>query len=215
MPRHTPMGQSIAKLCNHSLESHIERLNVRNELILLEMKEKKSEFFWFVIFTQPNHEKIACSNLNKKGIEAFLPLRKEIRQWSDRKMKVEVPYFPNYLFVNLRKIDRYIVFEAPGVIRYLDSNQNPTVMDEKEMTIIKKLESLEKFEVTSETFSKGDAVVITSGPLMNMEGVLVDKKGSKRLLLQLQSIKRNLIIEVAAYNLRKIPNAIECSPVLC
>jgi transcriptional antiterminator RfaH len=175
----------------------------------------KKDFFWFTLFTMPNHEKIVCGNLNKIGIESFLPMRKEMRQWSDRKMKVEVPYFPNYLFVNIRKVDRYKVFEVPGVVRYLDSNQNPTVMREKEINIIKTLESAGKFEVTSENFSKGDLVVITSGPLKNLQGVLIDKKGTKRLLLQIESIKRNLLVDVAAYSLKKIHEVGVLKPVLC
>lgn len=164
----------------------------------------KSDFSWYVLFTMPNHEKIVCGNLHKKGIETFLPLRKEIRTWSDRKVKIEAPCFPNYIFVNIRKVDRYRVFEVPGIVRYLDSNQNPTTIREKEINIIRKLVVEENFEVTTDNFIKGDAVMITSGPLQNLKGVLVDRKGTKRLLLEIESIKRNLLIDVAAYNLMKI-----------
>jgi len=158
---------------------------------------------WFVLFTMPNHEKMVCQNLMKRGIEAFLPLRKEIRQWSDRKKRIMVPLFPNYVFIKIPANDRFKVFEVPGIVRYLDSNANPTVIREREIDIIKSFLN-EDFEVTNEQFAKGDEVLITSGPMRNIRGVLVCKRGTKRLLISIESIKRNLLIDVSPYNLERM-----------
>jgi len=54
---------------------------------------------WYVVYTTPRGEKKANHRLEEKGIETYLPLRKTIRQWSDRKKKIEVPLFTSYLFV--------------------------------------------------------------------------------------------------------------------
>lgn len=172
------------------------------------MPDTSRDLKWFVLFTMPHHERSVFRNLTQKGIGALLPMRKAVKQWSDRKMKYEVPYFPNYVFVNIRRIDRYKVFEVPGIVRYLDSNQNPTVMVEEEINMIRLLEGREDIEVSIENFVKGEAVTISSGPLKNYTGVVVNTKGTKKLVLRLDSVKRNLLIDIAAYCLEKIPKGV-------
>jgi transcriptional antiterminator RfaH len=158
---------------------------------------------WYVLYTMPHHEKSVCQGLTRKGIEAHFLVRKEIRQWSDRKRKMEVPVFPNYIFLQIRRGDRFKVFEIPGIVRYLDSNQDPTVIPQYEIDFILQLKN-ESYEVTNDAFHKGDQVVIESGPLRNWKGILVEKKGTKRLLVEISSIKRNLLIDVSSYQLKKI-----------
>ena len=40
---------------------------------------------WFALYTKSRHEKILERELMKKGLQTFLPLKKVIRHWSDRK----------------------------------------------------------------------------------------------------------------------------------
>ena len=56
---------------------------------------------WFAIQTRSRHEKKANVELQEKGIESFLPLHAEKHKWSDRDRIVEVPLFPQYLFVRI------------------------------------------------------------------------------------------------------------------
>lgn len=158
---------------------------------------------WYIIFTISNHEKSINNNLKKRGINTFLPLRKEVRQWSDRKKKVEVPCFPNYLFVNLSANERYKILEVPGVVRFLDSNQNPTTISEEEIDFIRKVSQGEGFNLTLEEFNEGDSVIITSGPLQNLRGTLVNIKGKERLLVEIRSINKNVIVDIATHSIQK------------
>jgi transcriptional antiterminator RfaH len=151
----------------------------------------------------PQHEKKIYETLKKKAINAFLPLKKEMRFWSDRKKKIEVPLFPSYVFVNLNFKDRYKVFEVPGIIRYLDSNTLPTVVPDQEITLIK--EALGgAIEVSNSNFAKGDKVVITSGPLKNIIGVLINKNGSKKILLEISSLNKKIIVDLAPFKVKKL-----------
>ena len=59
------------------------------------------EASWYAVSTRSRQEKVAASMLESFGIENFLPLSMERRQWSDRKQVVNVPLFPGYLFVRV------------------------------------------------------------------------------------------------------------------
>ena len=74
---------------------------------------------WYVVYTKPRWEKKVVEQLNQKGIECYCPLITQVRQWSDRKKKVDVPLFNSYVFVHLEESDRNSVFLSSGVVRYL------------------------------------------------------------------------------------------------
>ena len=73
-----------------------------------------------MLFIQ-NHatKKKVAELLQKNGVEVFCPLVKLKKNWSDRKKIVEAPLFKSYVFVNLSEKDRNVVFNLPGVIRYI------------------------------------------------------------------------------------------------
>lgn len=54
---------------------------------------------WLVFYTKSRAEKKTLEYLLKFGFNAWLPTHKVLRQWSDRKKKVEVPLFNSYIFV--------------------------------------------------------------------------------------------------------------------
>ena len=56
---------------------------------------------WFVLVTKPRNEQKVESRLNDIGIQAYCPVRTELRQWSDRKKKIKVPLLPSMLLVKL------------------------------------------------------------------------------------------------------------------
>ena len=54
---------------------------------------------WFAIQTRYRYEKKVAEQLGGKGVEVFLPLRRESHSWSDRRKLVTIPLFPGYAFV--------------------------------------------------------------------------------------------------------------------
>ena len=49
-----------------------------------------AELNWYVLYTTSRAEKKVAQRLEEKGLEVFLPMIEELRQWSDRKKKVEI-----------------------------------------------------------------------------------------------------------------------------
>ena len=65
-------------------------------------------------------KKKALLELEQHGIEAYLPLQVTIKQWSDRKKKVEEPLFKSYLFVHIDYEKQYLdVLQTPQIIKFV------------------------------------------------------------------------------------------------
>ena len=88
---------------------------------------------WFVIYTKSRNEKKVAELLQKNRVEVFCPLVKLKKNWSDRKKIVETPLIKSYVFVNLSEKDRNVVFNVPGVIRYVFWLKNPAIVRDNEI----------------------------------------------------------------------------------
>ena len=72
---------------------------------------------WYAAYTSANHEKKAATELERRGVESFLPVYTSVRRWSDRQKEVKLPLFPGYVFVHLPLRDKLRVLQVPGVAR--------------------------------------------------------------------------------------------------
>ena len=73
---------------------------------------------WYVLHTKPRSEKKVEEKLLSIGINAYCPTRQEIRLWSDRKKRIQVPILPSMVLVKIDEKDFNRVFESPAVLRY-------------------------------------------------------------------------------------------------
>jgi len=94
---------------------------------------------WHVIYTKPRAEKKVEERLNNFGIEAYCPVKQEIKQWSDRKKKILVPVLPSMVLVNIDEKDRNKVFNIPGVVRYMFWLNKHAIVKNNEVDSLKNL----------------------------------------------------------------------------
>lgn len=140
---------------------------------------------WFVIYTQARNEKKVALRLENIGIEVYCPLVIQIRQWSDRKKKVELPLISSYVFVNIAESEREKVFQVPGVVRYLFWLGKPAIIRNKEIEALKDSlkEVIFKTEITS--LKAGTQVNIPHGPFQGKQGTVSQvSKNSVKIILQ-------------------------------
>ena len=143
---------------------------------------------WYVVYTKPKWEKKVAEQLTQKGIECYCPLITQVRQWSDRKKKIEVPLFNSYIFVRLVEGDRNLVFQSSGAVRYLFWLGKPAVVRDEEINAIKKwLATPDKYEISVASLQVGDKVVLDSGPFKAQEA-LVQQVNKNDYVLVLESI---------------------------
>jgi transcription antitermination factor NusG len=115
--------------------------------------------------------------LTAKGIDSYCPLNKVRRKWSDRIKLVEEPLFKSYLFVKTDDEGRLPVRMTDGVVNFVYWNGKPAIVKEKEIQTIKKfLNEHEQVALVKMNFKPNDKVVITSGPLMDKEGKVLEVK---------------------------------------
>ena len=140
---------------------------------------------WFAIYTRPKNEKKVTEQLLNMGIVAYCPMVTQMKQWSDRKKKVETPLIISYVFVNIEDKNRNIVFEVPGVVRYLFWLGKPAVIKDVEIVSLK--EGLKGIltSVEVEGIQPGDTISISKGPFQGKEGVVSQVEKNKiRLVLK-------------------------------
>src|ERR1700733_10662096 len=86
--------------------------------------EEPAERHWYALRTYPRHEKGVRERLQSRGVECFLPLFEQTRKWKNgQKMRIELPLFPGYLFVEIDPARRARVLEIPGAISLVGSQR--------------------------------------------------------------------------------------------
>lgn len=132
---------------------------------------------WLAVYSRPRWEKKVNQLLTEKGFECYCPLNKVRRKWSDRVKLVEEPLFKSYVFVKVTDEDRTSVRMTPGVVNFVYWAGKPAVIREKEINAIKRfLDEHENVEVHPAPLQPRQRVIITSGPLMDHEGEVLELK---------------------------------------
>ncbi len=153
---------------------------------------------WFALQVRLRHETGVAAHLRGLGYEEFLPLCKSRTRWSDRVKKLDTPLFPGYLFCRFDPLRRLPILKTPGVIQVLGYSHQPIPVDETE---IEAIQALVSSGIPSEPWPYleiGEKVGIESGPLRGREGVLVEFKGSRRLILSIALLQRSVAVEIDA-----------------
>ena len=142
---------------------------------------------WFVIYTKSRNEKKVAELLQKNGVEVFCPLVKLKKNWSDRKKIVETPLFNSYVFVNVSEKDRNVVFNVPGVIRYVFWLKKPAIVKNSEIESLKAVlnDTIDSFSI--ENYQIGDTVKISEGVFKGLDGV-IEKQSNNKLHVILENV---------------------------
>ena len=142
---------------------------------------------WFVIYTKSRQEKKVALELEKMGITVYCPMINQIRQWSDRKKKVEVPLISSYVFVQVKEREREAVFEVPGIVRYVYWLEKPAIVRDEEIAVMKAWLSAQTVEAKVEGLRRGDRMKVSSGVFEGKEG-FVEEISKNRVLLLLPDL---------------------------
>ena len=154
---------------------------------------------WYAIYTRPRHEKQVYEDLKNRNIEAFLPIYKVRRRWSDRYKIIEEPLFKNYLFVNVEYERRYHDTLRPyGAVAFVTFDGKPAQIPAPEIEAIRRLVTSELPYNPHPYLKIGRRVRVRSGPLEDCEGILIRKKGLTRLVLSIHLLQQSVSAEVDA-----------------
>ena len=127
---------------------------------------------WFVLKTKPNCEKKAADKLQAMQLEAYCPVKTELRQWSDRKKKVQAPMLPSMILVNCDETERNLVFDAPWVKQYLFWLGKPAIVTQKEVDALRTFETTDYKRCDLVTIKPGETIDLSAMGLKHQKGVV-------------------------------------------
>src|SRR6266849_2686193 len=124
---------------------------------------------WYAAYTSANHEKRVAVQLEQRSVEHFVPLYESLRRWKDRRMKLQLPLFPGYVFVRLALPERLKVLQVPGVARLVGFNGQPAVLPDREIQALRTSLAVQVRAEPLPYLTVGRRVRIERGPLAGVE----------------------------------------------
>jgi len=165
----------------------------------MDLKLYSGTYKWYPVYTHPRAEKKAFQALINKGIETYLPLHRQLKQWSDRKKWVEEPFIKSYLFVHIAVQEQMEVLMTKGIARFIYFSGKIASMPDRQIEELKLLmASPYELEITEENLQPGEKIMIKAGPLKGMSGEIIAYRSQKQLTLRLESIGCSIIVHAAA-----------------
>ena len=168
---------------------------------------------WYAVYTRHQHEKTVFERFSRAGFDAFLPTYQVARQWKDRIKQLSLPLFPCYVFLRGGLDRRLDVLSTPGVHSLVSFSGRPAPIPKTQVEAIRRVIE-NHLPVEPHPFLRcGDWVRVTSGPLADIEGILVRRKSSFRLILSAELLGKSIAVEVDAFNVEPLPHRAAVQPL--
>ena len=161
---------------------------------------------WYAIFTKPRSEKKVYQRMLDQQIEAFLPLVKTVRQWSDRKKTIEIPLISSYVFVYLPEKDLYKTLPIQGTVNVLKHLGKPAKIRPVEIENLRILSGTgENHQISNSiNLSSGDDVEVINGPFMGLIATCLREGKNHRVVVKIDSLGSCFNVNIPLSFLRKI-----------
>jgi transcription antitermination factor NusG len=174
------------------------------------------ENHWFAFRVRPRHEKAVALQLREKEQEYFLPIVRETRKWANRIKYVDLPLFPGYIFCRTHRSALSPVLRTAGIVDVLRMGPHPAPVGEEEIHALKKAIRANVHIETSTYIDVGEKVYINEGPLTGLDGVVVEVRNVRRLVLSLTILRRSVLAELSpacVIRARQTPSVLEFGQV--
>jgi len=163
---------------------------------------------WYALYTKPRHEKKLADLLNEKGIEAYTPVRKVLKQWSDRKKWVEEPLIRSYCFVRAQPEYYFEALNTYGAVRYVWFSGKAAAIPDRQINTLKVVEGSNlDVETISSNLKPGSFVKVTAGPLIGTIGELVSLAGNKKVIIRIDHLETVLSVTISPFFLERLPES--------
>jgi transcriptional antiterminator RfaH len=160
---------------------------------------------WYAVYTKSRAEKKVLHRLTEEGLEAFLPLQKTIRKWSDRRKVVDIPIISSYVFVRIRRREFAKVIRCTGVVKFITFEGAPVKIPEEQITNLKILSNSDAdIVVTRDVFIKGDMVEVLYGSLAGLRGELVRTGNKRKVVMRIIDSDLNLTVDINTIAIKKL-----------
>ncbi len=183
-----------------------------NAAVIISAKKKEdhlheTESRWFAVRTKAKSEKYVSSLLQKKRINAYVPLQRLMKRYKKCVKMLEKPLINSYVFVKIIKPEYLTVIETENVAGFIKFDRAMIAIPEPEIELMRRFTmetELEMEAIHGALPGVGDLVEIKAGNLMGLKGRALEYKGKRRLLVELETVGYSLLITIDANFLNKV-----------
>jgi len=151
---------------------------------------------WYALYIKHHHEVRIKFKFDAMGIENYLPMTTRIRQWSDRKKKVNEPLLRGYIFIKVNEKERLQALEIDFVFRCVSERGIPAKIPQFQ------IDNMRNFVMDNVEYSvveglvAGSRVRIKTGPFEGVEGILVDNGQNKEFAVSIELLNRTVVTKI-------------------
>ncbi len=175
---------------------HDGMATLTNSPVLPSLPAQYAEPHWYAAYTKANHEKCVAEQLAAREIEHFLPSYASVRRWKDRRVTLQLPLFPGYVFVYMALRNRLPVLQIPGVAKLVGFGTSPAPLPKDEIDALRAGLKKGLHAEPHPYLAVGRRVRVKQGPLTGLEGVVLRWKGNWRVVLSIELIQRSVAVDV-------------------
>lgn len=172
-----------------------------NPFASLDLPPEYREPRWYAAYTAAHHEKRIAEQLALRSFEQFLPVYSSVRRWKDRRVTLQFPLFPGYVFVRLALRDRLRVLQVRGVVCFVQFGGVPAPLPEHEIETLQRGLASGVHAEPHPYVTVGRRVRVMQGPLAGLEGIVQRARGGTRVVVSLELIQRSVAVEINASDL--------------
>jgi transcription antitermination factor NusG len=151
---------------------------------------------WYAVQTFANHENRVLEQFEQRTVEGYLPKYISVRRWKDRRVTLELPLFPGYVFVHLALRERLLVLQTPSVVRLVGFGGKASPLPNHEIESLRSALARDMRVEPHPYLTVGHRVLVKRGPLQGLKGILVRRKNNFRFVVSLDIITRSVAAEI-------------------
>lgn len=159
---------------------------------------------WFALQVRTRWEASTAAFLSNKGYATFLPTYKNQNRWGGRGKEIVTPLFPGYVFCNFDAQNRLPILVTPGVVAVVGRGRIPIPVDESEIDSIRSMVQSGVFVKPWPYLQLGQRVRVEDEALTGLEGILIEFKGSYRIVVSVSLLRRSVAMEIDRSRVRPV-----------
>jgi transcription antitermination factor NusG len=165
--------------------------------------------FWHALYVRSRCEKKVLMQLEDMGIQAYLPMISTVKQWSDRRKKVQEPLFKSYVFVFSNDKQYISILNVYGVVKFVCFEKEAVVVPENQILAIKKFvseyENGEEYKMNNdEELKVGQMVRIINGPMKGLTGRLDTIRNKRHLIVYIDVVGQCIPVHIPRAKLEPV-----------